>query len=166
MVSRQTIRFYTIWTLIGIGLLALIYLTLESLEWRDIYRYRSWYRENPAPEEIFTGVVVRNPIGEEWIRLFVDENGTRMVDRDEEAPPGVTVIYREYSYRLENLNFSGQSIHIYGAGADVRQVRFLQGVWVTIVGKRVWFEVNGTKIREELWPKRIRVSYNAIEQQD
>jgi hypothetical protein len=157
-ISRKTLRFYGIWTLVGISILALVFLNLLALDWRPVYQYQKWYREHPAPEETLTGRVVRNPLGEEWVRLFAFENGTvKMVDRDAELPPDATVIYREYSYRL--VLSDGESIDIYGAGADVRQVRLLSGLQVEIKGKRVWFEVNGVNIKEEFWPKRLRI-YN------
>lgn len=159
MFSRQTLLFYSAWFAIGLSLLGLVLLALGMLEWRNVYQSRAWYRDNPAPEERFTGVVVRNPPGEDWIRIFTSSNGTRIVAREEKAPPGVLVIYREYSYHLEVNGSSGEwTIDIYGAGADVRQVAMLQGVRVDIVGKRVWFDVDGTRIREELWPRKIRVS--------
>jgi hypothetical protein len=156
-ISRKTLRFYGIWLLVGIGILGLVFLNLLALEWRPVYQYQKWYRQHPAPEETLTGTIVMNTLGEEWIRLFVFENGTvTMVDRDEELPPNATVIYREYSYRL--VMPDGESIDIYGAGADVRQVRLLSGLQVEVKGKRVWFEVNGVKIKEEFWPKRLRIS--------
>jgi len=157
MISKKTLRFYGIWALVGLGVIALLFLTLLTLEWRPVYQFHGWYRDNPAPEERLNARVVRNPLDADWIRLFVMENGTiRYADRQEDAPPDTTVIYREYSYRL--IFPDGESIDIYGAGADVRQVRFLSGLEVEIIGKRVWYEVDGTRIKEEFWPKRLRVS--------
>jgi len=162
MTFKQTLLFYSAWFAVGLALLGLVCLVLNMLEWRNVYQNRAWYRENPAPEERFTGIVLRNPPGKDWIRIFTSKNGTRLVSREEKAPPGVLVIYREYSYRLEVNDSSGNwSIDIYGAGADVRQVAMLRDVPVDIVGKRVWFKVNGTRIREELWPRKIRVSASA-----
>ena len=156
-ISRKTLRFYGIWVLVGIAISCLVFLTLLSLEWRPVYQYRTWYRQNPSPEVTLTGTIVRNPLGEEWIRLFAFENGTvRIANRGEDFPANATVIYREYSYRLVLLD--GESIDIYGAGSDVMQVRLLSGLLVDITGKRVWFEPNGFRIREEFWPKRLRVS--------
>jgi hypothetical protein len=162
MVSRRTIRFYSIWFLIALGILGLIFLTLAMLEWRVVYKYTKWYRQHPAEEERFTGVVARSPMGEDWIKLFVTEGEVTVVDRDLEAPPGVQAHFREYSYRL--VLPGGEEIDIYGAGADVRQVRLLNGVQVEIDGKRTWFELNGVRIKEELWPARIRVSREGADQ--
>jgi hypothetical protein len=157
IISKKTVKFYGAWALIGAGIMGLVFLTLLSLEWRPVYQFHSWYREHPAEEDSFTARVLRNRAGEDWIRLFVYENGTiRYADRDEHATDGVRVIYRDYSYRL--VLPDGEEIDIYGAGADVRQVRFLSGLEVDIVGKRVWYEVEGKRIKEEFWPKRLRVS--------
>jgi hypothetical protein len=157
IISKKTLKFYGSWALIGAGVMGLVFMTLLALEWRPVYQFHGWYRKHPAPEERLTARVVRNPAGEDWIRLFVLGNGTiRPADRDEDAPEDTTVIYREYSYRLVLPN--GEEIDIYGAGVDVRQVRFLSGLEVDIIGKRVWYDVNGQRIKEEFWPKRLRVS--------
>ena len=157
ILSNETVKFYTVWTIIGAGILGLVFLTLLSLEWRPVYQFHGWYREHPAQEETLTARVARNSPGEDIIRLFLHQNGSvSIVGREEDAPPNATVVYREYSYRL--VFADGESIDIYGAGADVRQVRFLSGLEVDIIGKRVWYEVNGIRIKEEFWPKRLRVS--------
>jgi hypothetical protein len=156
-ISTKTLKFYGTWAIIGAGIMGLVFMTLLSLEWRPVYQFHRWYREHPAPEETYTARVLRNPAGEDWIRLFVHENGTvRFADRYEHAPEDVKVIYRDYSYRI--VFPDGEEMDIYGAGADVRQVRFLSGLEVDIIGKRVWYEVEGMRIKEEFWPKRLRIS--------
>lgn len=156
MITRNTLKFYGIWALIGAGIMCIVVLTLLMLEWRPVYQYQTWYKENPAPEVSFTAKVVRNPLGQNWLRVFVEKGEVRVVDFEEVAPPGVRVVYRQYSYRL--VFPDGEGIDIYGAGEDVRQVRLLQGLKVDVIGKRVWFRVEGKNIKEEFWPKRIRVS--------
>jgi hypothetical protein len=157
IISAKTLRFYGIWALIGVGIMGLVMLMLQSLEWRPVYQYYEWYREHPAPEEDLTATVVRNPTGENRIRIFLHENGTiRIADKGEKAPKNSTFIYREYSYKL--VFPTGETIDIYGAGADTMQIRLLSGLEVDIIGKRVWFEVEGHRIKEEFWPKRLRVS--------
>jgi hypothetical protein len=157
MVSKKKLKFYLAWVLIAAAILALVNLILFSLEWRSVYRFNDFYRESPVPERRYVGRVLRNPLGQDWIRIFVTDEEVRIADRDEEAPPNITVIEREYSYRLVSPNFSDGYIDIYGAGGAVRQVRLLAGSPVVIVGKVTWYEVNGVKLKRELWPKRIRV---------
>jgi hypothetical protein len=156
MVDRKTLRFYGIWVLIGAGIMALVFAILLSLEWRPVYQYRDWYRDHPAPEETMTAKVVRNPRGSNLLRIFLEDDGFRIVDLKEKAPPGVEVLYREYSYRL--VTEDGGEIDIYGAGLSVWQIRLLSGNVVDIIGKRVWYEIDGVKVKEEFWPKRLRVS--------
>ena len=162
MVSRKTLKFYGIWTLVAVALMSLVLAILFSLEWRPVYQYEKWYRNHPAEEEHLTAWVVRNSLGNDWIRIFVNGTDVRLADRDEKAPPGVEVVYREYSYRL--VFPDGGSIDIYGSGPDVRQVRLLSGCLVEVIGKRVWFDIQGVKVKEEFWPKRIRVSDQPTEQ--
>lgn len=157
MVSRNKIRVYLTWFLVALAIFALINLMILSLEWRPVYQYREFYRESPAPEKTYIGIIRRNPIGKEWVKVLIGNDSVRLVDKDVEPPPGFRVVKREYSYRLVSDNLSGGEIDIYGAGADVRQLRLLSGTRVEIIGKVVWYEVEGRKLKRELWPKRVRM---------